>query len=330
MKGIILCAGNGTRIQPIAGPKPLVQLYQTPMIYHQITAMIEANVKDILIIISPDSDKYYTCIGTGHQWGVNILYATQMEPIGTADAFNVASAAKFITDEPTILAYGDNIFLGEKFIETLAALPETYEEGKALNFCLEVEKPNAFGVYQFSEDGKTVTDIIEKPKVGAEPSRYASVGFYVFPSDIVEKVKTLKHSSRGELELPDAMQQYIKEKKFQAIKLDSSVSWHDAGNADAALDVANKLSELFEEGFMYGSPEIAALKKGFLKPQVLIDNYTKDPGNHKSVYYQKVLDFAKDRQAQQQATAASSSSSTLANGFFLPTSNAGKRKLGCS
>lgn len=313
MLGCIIAAGKGTRAQPLGCPKPLVQIFDTPLIYHQITAMIAAGVKDILIVASPDNRQTFEeYIGNGQRrWGVNITYAEQHNPEGTADAVKVAINNNFFSEEdgrPLLVFFGDNLFLGEQFLQSLSRLDESYEEGHGLNFCMEVEDPTPFGVLKFSSDGKVI-GIVEKPTLEeiAENnlSNCVSLGGYVLPASIIPILRSLPKSERGEYELPDALKTLIPN-RLQAVKLDPSVQWFDAGNARAILAASNAVERYEEEheNLPPASPEIAAIKRGFLDPRELIVDYRETPSDHKSVYYVAVRQFAEKLLAEQQAAAA--------------------------
>ena len=236
----------------------------------------------------------------GKQCGINITYAEQHNPQGTADAVKVAINNNFFSQKdgrPLLVFFGDNLFLGEQFLQSLSHIDESYEAGHGLNFCMEVDDPTPFGVLKFSSDGKVI-GIVEKPtqeEIAANNlSNCVSLGGYVLPASIIPTLRSLPKSPRDEYELPDALKTLIPNNRLQAVKLHPSVQWFDAGNARAILAASNAVERYEEEheNLPPASPEIAAIKQGFLDPLVLIERYRQDPNNHKSEYYVAVRQFA--------------------------------------
>ena len=211
MKGIVLAGGSGTRLYPstMVVSKQLLPIYDKPMVYHPISVLMLAGIKDILIISTPqDTPNIEKLFGNGHLLGLNIHYAIQNEPKGIAQAFTIG--ADFIGNDDVCLILGDNIFyMGQQF--------HTFKEEVANNagkcatiFAQHVSDPERFGVVEFDKDNH-VLSIEEKPK--QPKSNYASVGLYFYPSDVVEKARNLKPSARGELEITDLNNLYLNEKR---------------------------------------------------------------------------------------------------------------------
>ena len=244
-KGIILAGGSGTRLFPttMATSKQLLPIYDKPMVYYPLSVLMMAEIRDILIITTPqDHDAFERLLGDGSRFGVNLTYAVQPKPEGLAQAFLIADEVGFLTGkEPCALVLGDNIFHGAGFKDFLIEARERSESDLVLNgdatvFGYYVNDPNRYGIAEFDEEGKCLS-IEEKPK---EPkSNYAVVGLYFYPSDVVERAKMVKPSRRGELEITSINQMYLAEGRLQVEKLPRGYAWLDTGTFDSLYQASS-------------------------------------------------------------------------------------------
>ena len=233
MKGIILAGGAGTRLYPLTmvTSKQLLPVYDKPMIYYPIETLIKAGITDILIIIAPDySGHFLNLLGDGHEFGARFSYAVQKEPKGLADAFIIG--ADFIGNDDVTMILGDNIF-EQDFSKEVQDF-----NGGAMVFAKQVEDPERFGVVEFDQDMKAIS-IEEKPE--KPRSNYAVVGLYTYDNRIVEFAKNLAPSPRGEIEITDLNNIYLKNGEMKVNIFDSL--WEDAGTFDSLLRVANIMAE---------------------------------------------------------------------------------------
>lgn len=245
MKGIVLAGGSGTRLYPITKgvSKQLLPIFDKPMVYYPISTLMLAEIRDILIITTPeDQSSFMRLLGSGDLYGINLTYAVQPEPKGLAQAFLIAEECGFLHDgEPCALVLGDNIFHGAGFTEILldAAL-RTDEEfngiGSATAFGYYVNDPERYGVAQFDEDDECIR-IFEKPS--NPPSNYAVVGLYFYPGDIISRAKQVTPSKRGELEITTINQMYLAERRLKLEKLPRGFSWFDTGTFDSLSEASN-------------------------------------------------------------------------------------------
>ena len=262
-KGIILAAGKGTRLMPATIPasKPLLPLYDKPMIYYPLETLIRLGIKDILFIVQEDDLLIFKkTFGSGSDVGLNFSYEIQNVQRGIADAYFIAD--KYLDGSPSVLALSDNIFLGKKYFDYAnSALLKMQDVGGSV-FGLPVPDPEKFGVIELDENNNII-GIEEKPS--KPKSNLIIPGFYFFDSDASEYAKTLKPSNRGELEITDLIEIYLSKKKLALEILDNSIIWHDTGNANALLEAAQKV-KLYEENneLKIGSYEIASFEQGFI------------------------------------------------------------------
>ena len=267
-KGIILAAGKGTRLMPATIPasKPLLPLYDKPMIYYPLETLIRLGIKDILFIVQEDDLlTFKKTFGSGSDVGLNFSYEIQNVQRGIADAYFIAE--KYLDGNPSVLALSDNIFLGKKYFDYAnSALLKMQDVGGSV-FGLPVPDPEKFGVIELDENNKII-GIEEKPS--KPKSNLIIPGFYFFDSDASEYAKTLKPSNRGELEITDLIEIYLSKKKLALEILDNSIVWHDTGNANALLEAAQKV-KLYEENneLKIGSYEIASFEQGFINKNEL-------------------------------------------------------------
>ncbi len=267
-KAIILAAGKGTRLMPATIPasKPLLPLYDKPMIYYPLETLIRLGIKDILFIVQEDDLLIFKkTFGSGSDVGLNFSYEIQNVQKGIADAYFIAE--KFLDGNPSVLALSDNIFLGKKYFDFAnSALLKMQDVGGSV-FGLPVPDPEKFGVIELDENNNII-GIEEKPS--KPKSNLIIPGFYFFDSNASEYAKTLKPSNRGELEITDLIEIYLSKNKLALEILDNSIVWHDTGNANALLEAAQKV-KLYEENndLKIGSYEIASYEKGFINKNEL-------------------------------------------------------------
>ena len=267
-KGIILAAGKGTRLMPATIPasKPLLPLYDKPMIYYPLETLIRLGIKDILFIVQEDDLLIFKkTFGSGSDVGLNFSYEIQNVQRGIADAYFIAD--KYLDGNPSVLALSDNIFLGKKYFDYAnSALLKMQDVGGSV-FGLPVPDPEKFGVIELDENNNII-GIEEKPS--KPKSNLIIPGFYFFDSSASDYAKTLKPSNRGELEITDLIEIYLSKKKLALEILDNSIVWHDTGNANALLEAAQKV-KLYEENneLKIGSYEIASFEQGFINKNEL-------------------------------------------------------------
>ena len=261
MKGIILAAGKGTRLYPATKPicKPLVTVYDKPLLYYPLSLMIRAGIKDVLIIVPQgDMEPFIRLLDDGEKLGINIYYKEQKVQRGIADAFIVGR--RFIGDDSVCLALGDNIFYSERMGEILR--DARGNETGATVFGYYVEDPRPFGVIEFDDSGKALS-LEEKPE--NPKSNYVVPGLYFYDNSVVEIAKNLKPSARGELEITDVNREYMNRGQLRVVPLDAGVHWMDAGNCDDLLYSAMEVRLLQQEtGKNIGCIEEAALDMGYI------------------------------------------------------------------
>lgn len=268
MKGIVLAGGSGTRLYPItkAISKQLVPLYDKPMIYYPISVLMLAGIKDILIISTPrDLPMYKELLGDGSSLGVNFSYEVQDHPNGLAEAFIIGE--DFIGDDNVALILGDNIFHGHRFTEILERSTEL-EEG-AVIFGYYTNKPEAFGVVEFDENGK-VLSIEEKPE--HPKSNYVVPGLYFYDNDVIEIAKNVKPSERGEVEITSVNEEYLKRGKLNVELLGRGMAWLDTGTHDGLLEASNFIETVQKRQSLYiACLEEIAYNKGYISKEQLLE-----------------------------------------------------------
>ena len=267
MKGIILAGGSGSRLWPITRgiSKQLMPIYDKPMIYYPLTTLLQAGIRDILIITTPDDQsQFQRLLGDGSQWGISLSYAVQPSPDGLAQAFIIGE--EFIGNDKVALVLGDNVFHGAELDESLKGC--TDPEG-GIVFAYQVSDPERYGVVEFDDEMKAVS-IEEKP---AQPkSDYAVVGLYFYDNDVVEIAKNVQPSERGELEITSVNEEYLKRGKLHVTTLDDGDVWLDTGTIDSMTDATDYVRVLqTRTGQIIGSPEDAAYKAGFIDKQKLTE-----------------------------------------------------------
>ena len=259
-KGIILAGGNGTRLYPItkALSKQLLPVYDKPMIYYPLSTLMSADIREILIITTErDINIFKSLLGDGSTYGIEIQYSVQNFPNGIAEAFRIGET--FIKNSNSALILGDNIFCG--FEDDFFDVSLNKENG-AYIFAYPVSDPERYGNVYFSDDG-CVKEIIEKPKIPL--SKYAITGLYFYDETVVEKSRELKKSTRGELEITDINNKYLKEGRLFVEKIDSNATWLDAGTVDSLCEASSYIQTIEKrKGQKIGLPEEISWRKGWI------------------------------------------------------------------
>ena len=288
MKGIVLAGGAGTRLYPstIAVSKQLLPVYDKPMIYHPISVLMLAGIREILIISTPqDLPNFKKLLGDGSQFGVKFSYKEQPSPDGLAQAFILGE--EFIGDDSVALILGDNIFYGQGFTKMLRSAIQNVVEGKgATVFGYPVKDPERFGVVAFDEKGKAIS-IEEKPK---EPkSNYAVTGLYFYDNSVVEYAKNLKPSARGELEITDLNRIYLERNKLNVELFGRGFAWLDTGTHDSLLRAGEYIRTIEEnQGIKIACLEEIAYRMGFLTKEEILENIKNLKNNEYYSYVAKL------------------------------------------
>jgi len=267
-KGIILAGGSGTRLYPltIALSKQLFPIYDKPMIYYPLTVLMQAGIREILIITPPqDQDQFQRLLGDGSQWGIRLEYKVQPSPDGLAQAFILAE--DFLDGAPSAMVLGDNIFFGHGLPQVLAAADA--QETGATVFGYHVSDPERYGVVDFDYDG-TVKSIIEKPT--KPPSNYAVTGLYFVDETAPERAKRVTPSARGELEITSLLETYLHDGALRIEKMGRGYAWLDIGTHASLLEAGNFIRTLTErQGLQIGSPDEVAYQHQWITSDQILE-----------------------------------------------------------
>ena len=265
-KGIILAGGSATRLYPLtlAISKQIMPVYDKPMIYYPLSVLMEAEVREVLIISTPrDIVTFKALLGDGSQWGMKFEYKVQEKPNGLAEAFIIGE--EFIGNDNVVMILGDNMFYGSHLPEILRRA--SFREEESTIFGYYVKDPRAYGVVEIDENGKAIS-IEEKPE--NPKSNYAVPGLYFYTNDVVEIAKNVKPSARGELEITSINDEYMKRGKLTVEKLGRGMTWFDTGTHDALIETASFVQTIEKrQGMQVCCPEEIAYKKGWITAEEL-------------------------------------------------------------
>ena len=261
MKGIVLAAGKGTRLYPMTKPvcKPLLPVYDKPLIYYPIAILMQAGISEIMVIVpSDETNTFKALLGDGSQFGLKISYAEQPVARGIADALLIGQ--EFVGEDKVCLVLGDNIFYAKDLGSTLKQAAQG-EQGATV-FGYWVEDPRPFGVVEFDEQGKAIS-IEEKPRY--PKSNYIIPGLYFYDNQVMEIARNLKPSARGELEITDVNLEYLRREQLRVVPLAKDFTWLDAGTAESLIDASQTIRQIQDETGRYvGCLEELGLNEGWI------------------------------------------------------------------
>jgi len=270
MKGVILAGGSGSRLYPITKSvsKQLMPIYDKPMIYYPLSVLMMADIKEILVITTPqDKNLFINLLGNGSQFGISIEYAIQNEPKGLAEAFIIGKS--FISDDDVCLILGDNIFFGHGLPEILQNAKDKIKDGLSTIFGYHVNDPERYGVVEFDKKG-IATSIEEKPEI--PKSNFAVTGMYFYTNDVVEKVLMISPSNRGELEITDINKLYLKENSLNVEMMGRGFAWLDTGTHESLLEASTFIETIERrQGLKIACLEEIAYSRKFIKKEKFIE-----------------------------------------------------------
>lgn len=288
MKGIILAGGSGTRLYPITMgvSKQLLPVYDKPMIYYPLAVLMQAKIKDILIITTPEDQPYFKrLLKDGSQFGININYEIQPEPKGLAQAFTIGE--KFINNDPCAMVLGDNIFYGSGLSKELRQASMNAKSGIATIFGYQVKDPQRFGIMELDSQNNVIS-VEEKPE--KPKSDYAITGLYFYPTGVSKKAYEVKPSKRGEVEITTLNDMYLKDKLLKARLLGEGYSWFDTGTFDSLLDASNMIRTIeSNRDAVICCPEKIAYENGWINDDELEERAKEQEKNDYGKYLRKVL-----------------------------------------
>ena len=290
MKGIVLAGGSGTRLYPITKgvSKQLLPIYDKPMVYYPISALMLAGIRDILVISTPqDLPGFKRLLGDGSDYGINLSYAEQPSPDGLAQAFIIGR--NFIGDDSACLVLGDNIFHGAGFSQVLKqSVKAAEEDGKATVFGYWVDDPERYGVAEFDKDGNCLS-IEEKPT--HPKSNYAVVGLYFYPNKVVDVAAHIKPSARGELEITTVNQEFLKDGELKVQTLPRGFAWLDTGTHDSLAEASIYVEVLEKrQGLKIACLEGIAYRQGWISREKMQELAKPMLKNQYGQYLLKVID----------------------------------------
>jgi len=264
MKGIILAGGSGTRLRPLTYgvSKQLLPIYDKPLVYYPLTVLMLANIRNILVVTTPDDQiQFKRLLGDGSQWGVSLSYRVQERPAGLADAFNVGR--EFVGDDDVALVLGDNIFFGGEIAARLSSAANRPDG--ATVFCYRVSDPQNYGVVELDESRRVIS-IEEKP---SKPrSNWAVTGLYFYSNDVLDLARSLKPSARGELEITDLNRLYLEAGRLHPEMLGRGNAWFDTGTHNSLLEAAEFVRTIeSRQGLKVACPEEIAFRRGWISAE---------------------------------------------------------------